>query len=140
MSSSQESRTVFPTNKYVGAPYPEGQAGCYRLVWEVYRNELGVLLDESNLFVVEDGWGSAVAKARPAWVQIDSPEPYDVVLMYARKGCEVPTHLGVYVGEGKVLHTRRKTGCVLESLEALRRTGIVEGFYRSRRLVEVGEC
>jgi hypothetical protein len=100
----------------------------------VYLNELGIPLDEDNLFVVEDGWGSAIDGSRPLWVEVKCPEKYDAVLMYQYRGAPMPTHVGIYAGDGKVLHMRRKTGAVAESIDGLRRAGLVEGFYRFKGL------
>jgi cell wall-associated NlpC family hydrolase len=102
------------------------------LLREVFKNELGIDLGEDNLIVVEDSWGSTIQGTKPEWIEVTTPEPYDVVLMFNRRGAEVPEHLGVYAGNGRVLHTRRRTGSIVEPLEALQRAGIVEGFYRHK--------
>jgi cell wall-associated NlpC family hydrolase len=131
------SKTGLDTTRYVGLQFPDCSAGCYWLLREVYRNELGIELDEDNLFVVEDSWSSAIESAKPQWVQVYVPQVFDAVLMYAHKSVYIPTHVGVYVGDGKVLHMRRKTGAVVESLAVLERAGLVEGFYRYKGLMSV---
>lgn len=39
----------------------------------------------------------------------------------------VPTHVGVYVGDGMILHTTEATGCILEPLRKWQRH--IEGIY-----------
>ena len=40
----------------------------------------------------------------------------------------MPTHLGVYVG-GYILHTTRRTGCVMESIDSPNLKCRIEGYY-----------
>lgn len=40
------------------------------------------------------------------------------------------SHIAVYLGEGKILHTQYKTGCVIDSLSRWEK--LVVGFYRAK--------
>ena len=43
------------------------------------------------------------------WMRVESPEPGDLCVMKLDSKCpDMVSHVGVYVGEGRVLHTLRK--------------------------------
>jgi cell wall-associated NlpC family hydrolase len=127
-------------NDYIGIPYqPNGRtrsgADCWGLVVMVLREEYGVHVpaltgeyshaDKGELerFIDE-------AKATVRAVPVDAPDPGDLaVLRYRGKA----THVGVYVGEGLLLHN--VGGDYTSRVERIDGAGIarrIEGWYRVR--------
>ena len=90
---------------YVGRQFIHGSQDCFTLLRDYYRRELGVSLPEvwhgyewwqegENLYLDH--------AARAGFEQVDSLRLHDVVLM--RIAARVPNHVGVYTGDGTILH------------------------------------
>ncbi len=60
---------------------------------------------------------------------IREPEPYCIVLM-APPGHFLANHVGVYLGEDKVLQTSERTGVTLMRLDAIKKTNQLRGLLR----------
>lgn len=60
--------------------------------------------------------------------KVEDPKFGDLILIKI-KGIE--SHIAVYVGEGKMLHTSRATGSIVERIE--RWNPRIVGFYRVKR-------
>jgi cell wall-associated NlpC family hydrolase len=123
-------------SKYIGIPFKscgrdELGIDCYGLIRMVLRNEYGKDLPD---FYYKDALDkTAINKLininRPllAGEKIKVPEPGDIaVIRYRGKPC----HIGIYVGEKKVLHIKQGTDSVLERVNSVHLKARIEGYYR----------
>ena len=69
--------------------------------------------------------GTQSRKWEIVWYDVASDEPLVVVLKMHPKYI---AHVGVYVGDGRILHTTEGTGAVLSKITTLQRR--IVGFYR----------
>ena len=61
--------------------------------------------------------------------RVESPEAGDIVQL---RYLGAPSHVGVFVGDGMVLHTAPKKGVVLESLSSVNLASRIVGYFRIR--------
>jgi hypothetical protein len=55
----------------------------------------------------------------------DSPRFGDIIII---KVMDIPCHIAVYLGRGRMLHSTASKGCVIEKVS--RHDKVIEGFYR----------
>lgn len=125
------------TDTYNGLPYRiDGRdrkgVDCWGLVCLVYRERLGILLDEKRGVHAAAGEDlRRIAEAAEAesrrWIQVEVPRVYDVVLL--RVGL-LPCHAGLCIGRGLMLHCLEGVNSTVESYLGLRWKRRVVGFYR----------
>lgn len=121
-----------PVTDLIGKPFADGGRGpdafdCWGLCLEVFRRE-GIILRDYRLCCHDsEGFARNFHDALPAWVRhIEPPVPSVVAIRF---NTAAVNHVGVYVGDGKFLHTREKTGVVLERVDAPYWRRRIEGFY-----------
>jgi cell wall-associated NlpC family hydrolase len=116
----------------IGVPFIDGGRGpegydCWGLCLEVFRR-CGVALPDYKLCCYDSpGFFSLFQGALSQWTRCDPPAVPAVVAL--KLNFPAVNHAGVYVGEGKFLHTRDKTGVVIECLNAPQWRHRIEGFY-----------
>lgn len=124
--------------KYVGIPFVSGgrdKTGldCYGLVRLVLRDEYGY-----NLPVLNGDYTNAlnVAETKRLFCEnvpllcgkkIEAPEEKAVALI---RMCGRLCHVGLYAGDGFIIHARHRTGVVCERVSSPQLAGRVEGWYR----------
>ena len=133
-------RDILPcwAGDYIGIPFvsggrdPDTGLDCYGLFRLVMNDRYG-----KKLPALDAGYKDACnpsetnkiyAKNKPliAGSRIAQPVPgCGVVLKYSG----LPTHVGVYVGGGYILHTTAQTGAVLESVDSPQIRCRIEGYY-----------
>lgn len=97
-------------DKYIGLKYTD--CDCFELVATVLADELGIDIDRDLAGERVVNWSKVV----------DDPRPCDVVLFAHGK----KRHIGLYVGDGKMLHTvEGKDSCIDKVNYAT-----LSGFYR----------
>jgi hypothetical protein len=65
------------------------------------------------------------------WKRIDAPEePCMVAMRMKRDAPELVQHFGVYIGDGKFIHTRRNTASIMSDINDPVYNRIIEGFYK----------
>jgi cell wall-associated NlpC family hydrolase len=69
-----------------------------------------------------------VFSAKKDFEPVSVPEFGDILLM---KLLGFESHIGVYLGDGKILHTQFKTGCVIDSFSKWEK--ILVGCYRPKK-------
>lgn len=118
-------------HKYIGVDY--NRYDCWELTKLFYVELMGIDLDEvayddpnnkknvSRLIEIE----------RQKFSRIHSPSFGDIIVF---KILGIASHLGIYVGDGKFLHTMNNTGCVVDNLSKWKWR--VEGFYRHDQIKE----
>lgn len=117
-------------SKYIGKGYKENSRGpdeydCYSLMLSIQKDLGHELIDcrydartkESRKRAIEDG------KKDPHFEKIEKPLAGCIVILYYK---DVPQHVGVYIGKGKVIHATFDRGVIIEELRSLN----VEGFYK----------
>ena len=103
------------------------QLDCWGIVKDFYKNIYDIDLPEfyterpQNTKIVHE----MITNERPLFNQVKTPKIGNVVLM---KVLGVPVHLGIYIGESKILHTTKKTGCIIENESSFGKRRI-EGYY-----------
>lgn len=104
----------------VGVPYRahgRGMGGmdCYGLAIEVLRR---------NGIVLRDVWAEADCGAFVDAVPLPTPEPLCIVEI----GMGNAHHVGVYIGNGRIVHARPDAGVVIEPLSHF--SARIRGYYR----------
>lgn len=88
----------------IGRHFSYGVLDCFTLVRDYYKEKLGIELPDAP----REGhwWKRGETKfdrfLDAGFIYVSMPEPNDVVVM--RCFSKVPNHLGIYVGDGKMLH------------------------------------
>lgn len=124
----------------VGIPFVDGVSDCWMIVKMGYE-AFGIKLPDYNFAcnAVEavgydpEGIGSVVAQMAKSqideWKQLEEPEEPCIVAM----SLGVPGffhHLALYIGRGRILHTRRETLSAIESLGSLLYVKREKAFYK----------
>lgn len=124
--------------KYIGIPFlsngrDKTACDCYGLLFLIYRiefdTELPLLLSDykNACDVKETKEIFKINKPLIAGEKLDAPDIGDVVLLNYQG---LPSHIGIYAGDGFILHTTEKSGSVLQKLSSSEIRGRVEGYYR----------
>lgn len=122
---------------YVGLPFLEGgrdRAGidCWGILRLVYAERFGVDLPSfTGAYTLADKQATTdlMAGHMGPWREVkDGSEKIgDGLLMAARRS---PSHIGIVVGNGRVLHIESRAGSVIEEYRASRLRRRLLGFYR----------
>ena len=122
-------------NDFVGIPYEaHGRSftgcDCYGLVCLFYKHYFNKLLP-NFLEYSEDlsSYASSIELVKHpfGFREIDEPKLGDVGVF---KYMGFASHVGVYIGDGKVLHILRKTHSVVQKLDNISLRGRLDGWYR----------
>lgn len=122
----------------IGVPFknngrdPKSGLDCYGLAMEVFHR-FGIEIPEywsdydncekiSNIIRKE--------KTTAYWQKTEVPTPPALVTI--RFGVPAPyvNHTGVYIGDGKFIHTREKTGVVIENVHSIMWKYVIDGYYQ----------
>ena len=118
----------------IGLPFVDGGRGpdgydCWGLVREVYHR-MGIDLQDYKMSCYDTaGFAGHVEEERPKWKRYepkDAPVPSVVAIRLSSPNI---SHVGVYIGEGKFLHTREKTGVCIERIDSPVWRHRIEGMY-----------
>ena len=117
-------------SKYIGKGYKENSRGpdyydCYSLMLEIQK-DLGNELEDCRCATMSkkdkiDAFQKE--KEKTCYEKIEKPLAGCIVILYHNN---VPQHVGVYIGNGKVIHATYDRGVVIDELRTLK----VEGFYK----------
>ena len=130
--------------KYIGIPFISGGrdktgSDCYGLVRLILCNEYNI-----ELPILIGGYTDAlrIEETKKLFLEnipilcgdkINTPEEKAVVLMRMNgRLC----HVGLYAGDGYIIHSRHNLGAVCERLSSPQLAGCVEGWYR----VDTSQC
>ena len=114
-------------NEYVGIPwlkggYDKSGADCWGLTILILRDVHGVIVNE---FVGSKACGDELSciidgeTQSDRWHQTDTPRPGDVVVMY-HKTTGRPSHVGLFTGDGNVLHSPDEGGPMVSQIHPVR--------------------
>ena len=125
-------------NLYVGIPFVSGGrthtgCDCYGLVRLILKEQYGY-----ELPLLSGDYSNAlnIAETKKLFIQnipllcgnkLENPEETSVALIriYGRL-----CHVGLYAGDGYIIHSRHKTGVVCERIDSPMLSGCIEGWYR----------
>ena len=117
-------------SKYIGKGYKENSNGpdfydCYSLFISIQRVLGKNIIDFRHDAKSREERKKAIAdgKKDPCFEKIEKPLAGCGVILYYN---DVPQHIGVYIGKGKVIHATYDRGVVIDELRTLK----VEGFYK----------
>ena len=111
------------TIKYVGIPYNEYD--CYTLTRKIIKEQLKIDLPIDPL------------ENRCLWREVQKPYKYFDVLMFRVRS--FPVHIGIYVGDGKMLHSLPKVNAVIEDFKKQYWKDRIHSVYRLRRIGKENE-
>ena len=122
----------------IGIPFVNGGRNraigfdCYGLAMEVY-SRFGVRLPEFTADWDDEEKINGIVQreaASSAWRRVVPPLPVPC-LVALRMGTPpgIVNHTGVYIGNGKFIHTRAKIGACISRLDSPAWRGVIEGFY-----------
>lgn len=131
------------TQKYVGIPFVSGGrdydgCDCYGLVRLILNDEYQIQLPALNSDYSDAMDCEQTKNLFKEYVpvicgtKIENPEEKAVCLVRTRGG--LCTHVGIYAGDGFIIHTRNKTGAVCERLSSPFLTGRIEGWYHVNKI------
>jgi cell wall-associated NlpC family hydrolase len=120
----------------IGIPFKDGgrdAAGfdCYGLVMEVYRRN-GIDLPEYFAPALDSEAVSnqiSQAKTLDIWQRASSTEPPFLSVMAIRFNSPLCNHTGVYIGDGRFIHTRERIGVSIDRIDSPAWRHRIEGFY-----------
>jgi cell wall-associated NlpC family hydrolase len=103
-------------SKYIGIKYSD--YNCWELVALFYAQELNTILPKyyEQRSEDRDKLSGIIYDKKSDYIEVsfENLREYDLLLFYV-KG--VASHIGVYLGRGKFLHTREDIDTVVESLD-----------------------
>lgn len=122
-------------NDYIGIPFKvhgrdKSGLDCYGLVRLFYQNELGVILPDTLDYIDNINSYNAARKTvqdTGKFVKIENPE-FGAIGLFRFMG--MPTHVGVYIPNGKLLHVKVKSNSVLQKIESCWLGKRLEGWYK----------
>lgn len=107
----------------VGKQYEE--LDCWHLAKAFYKSVFGIELKQYYEVNPKDiqKQKDLILSSKGDFVEVSSPEEGDLLVIKIQG---IPAHVGVYIGEGKVLHSIQKVGVCIEKLKKFN----IEGIYR----------
>ena len=124
--------------RFVGIPFADGApsfkgANCYTILQLVYKHELGIELPS---YTIPAKYSNRVFinflnTVALNWDKVDEPEYLDVVAMaHDMARPNLIQHFGLYIGEGRILHTLDKIGSHVSTVQKLK--PFIKGYYKWR--------
>lgn len=130
------------TKKYVGIPFESGGrdlsgCDCYGLIRLILNNEYDIHLpvlntDYTNALNCEET-KLLFSEYVPVLCGQRLAEPEEKAICLIRTHGGLCTHVGIYAGDGFIIHTRNKTGTVCERIISPHLTGRIEGWYHVKK-------
>lgn len=118
----------------IGKPFMDGGRGpggydCYGIAAEVFRR-FGIVLPDYKIACHDyERIDGEIEKQRPLWIRQNPenlPVPCLVVIKFNTAWCN---HTGVYIGNGKFIHTRERIGVNVDDIDNPIWKRRIEGFY-----------
>lgn len=117
---------------YIGTPYTK--CNCWDLVVEFYGKEYKLNLRHLFTGKAPDHLAhrqNLISSHKGEFIEVENPMIGDLIIM---KIGGFESHIGIYAGHNKVLHSLEGTGVILDRLDRYKR--LIVGFYRHRMLEE----
>lgn len=120
-------------NDFIGKPFEDGARGpntfdCWGLTMAVMLR-FGWALPDFHIAAFDVAKISdEIDNQRDAWRELAIPEPGCIVVM--RFGCHKHVnHVATFIGDGMMLHTREKTGSVIERVNSPVFKALIKGYF-----------
>lgn len=118
--------------KYIGLDYKLGYIGpkyfdCWGLIVWIYEQEFGLVINEGIFYTTKKDRAICLREHIGKWLKVIKPKPGDGVLFMV--GGKMP-HCGIYIGNGKMLHTVDTCMSCIESIDSPKWKSRLEGYYR----------
>lgn len=112
-------------SKLIGTPYKDKD--CWHIAKDFYKIEFGIDLKQYYEETPDnrDLQANMIYSNKGEFDKVDSPTYGDIILI---KMYGVECHIAIYLDRGKILHTSKKTGCIIDSLSKWEK--MVSGYYR----------
>lgn len=112
-------------SKLIGVSYSE--LDCWGVVREWYKIVYGIELKHyyNEIPNNRDITNNLIYSNMGDFKRVISPEFGDIILI---KLFGVESHIAVYLGEGKIIHTSKNTGCMVDRLSKWEK--VVTGYFR----------
>jgi len=120
-------------NELIGIPFDADNINgknCYEILRAVYMCN-GIYVSDINIAECscKDFTDKEVdLQVSKYWEKITRPEIICGVLMKSY-GQRFANHIGVFIGKNRIIHTKRETGCIIESMLPKYKNKI-NGFYK----------
>ena len=113
------------SHDFIGLPYDTFD--CYDIVKLFYLKVFDASLTEYVYPDPLDGkyTSQIIASHKSKFERVEKPEFGDIILLRVHG---LPSHLGIYLWDGRFMHTTKKTGCIIDMLPEWKTR--IEGFYR----------
>lgn len=127
-------------DKFLDAPFVKGGRDfdgmdCWGLVY-LYYKEIGVDIPSYDYYAIGQNTRDTIRKIYSEkdkhWSRVDKPQLHDVV--FCRHG-QLGSHVGVYIGEGQMLHIEIGHEACIETITGLKWEHKILGFYRLSALM-----
>ena len=111
---------------WVGAPYREFD--CYDLLRHAADDLFDIEYPELGFDYYADPTGAIELELRSnwRWNKLMEPEIGCIVLLSTGG---IARHVGLWLGNGEILHTTRKMGSVIQDIQTIERYYDVEGYF-----------
>ena len=109
----------------IGTPY--SKMNCWDVAREFYRLEMGEELKHYMVDSIEDREAikNLIYANSGEFFKVDTPEFGDLMLIKIRG---IESHIAVYLGQGRLLHSMQSAGCVVDRVD--RWDKVILGYYR----------
>jgi cell wall-associated NlpC family hydrolase len=120
--------------EFIGIPFVDGGrdkngTDCFGLVRMIYHAKYGIMLPEFNISCMDfSRIGNEIENNREYWKEVE-PESIVPSLIVFRFMSDYCNHVGVYVGDGKFIHTRQKVGSNVDRVDSIHWKSRIEGYY-----------
>jgi len=117
-------------DKYVGLPFTEYD--CYGLVVHVYA-EHGITIPTFDIGTQETKrtYLNFLKEISKNWERVEDLKVLDIIAMaYLPQHPDIVQHFGIYIGEGKILHTLNKTHAHIVKITDPTIEPTIKGIYR----------
>lgn len=129
----------------IGTPFvglgrdPKKGLDCYGLTMEVFRRygyEIPEYTEDTweDTDKTNDFYKDTVVNSNKYWEEVKDLEtlqpPILIAFTYGNVKFGIVNHSGVYIGNGRFIHTRQKVGCCIERIDGFAWRRLIVGLYR----------
>jgi cell wall-associated NlpC family hydrolase len=119
----------------IGVPFVDGGrdkngCDCYGLARMVFKR-CGIVLPDYRICCDDTHLiNGQIATQRQRWIRCEPPNlPVPCLVVIRFNHPTLCNHTGVYIGEGRFIHTRKKIGVNIDFVDGLLWKRKIEGFY-----------